>query len=96
MLHTTNLGDEFVETALLKPMAEVRSARSFRQLKDSDPMRFGPHEGKCMMDVPASYLDYLRDADWLSKWPAVEDYIERNASAIDKELDDRDKSRDWY
>lgn len=57
-----------------------------KELTDQDPMPFGAHKGKPMEEVPASYLDWLRGQDWLSQWPAVADYIERNASVIDWEL----------
>lgn len=55
-------------------------------LTDEDPFSFGAHKGKKMKDVPASYLDWLRGQKWLSDWPQVADYIERNAKVIDWEL----------
>ena len=69
------------------PKPQVRNSRSFHRLQDVDLMPFGPHRGTRMMDVPASYLDILRDAKWLeSSYPAVADYIERAAKAIDQDL----------
>jgi hypothetical protein len=85
-LHRTNIGDEFVADSRL-PYASTSRVTSFRQMKDTDPMPFGPYRSQPIGEVPASYLDHLRDANWLSKWPAVEEYITRNAKAIDKELD---------
>lgn len=56
------------------------------QLTDESPFPFGAHKGKKMKDVSASYLDWLRGQKWLSDWPQVADYIERNAKTIDWEL----------
>ena len=55
---------------------------------DDDIMLFGSHKGKKMRDVPARYLDWLRDQAWLSKWPRIKAYIEKNESVIDQELND--------
>lgn len=58
-------------------------------LKDKDRMPFGAHKGKPMEKVPAEYLDWLSDQDWLGKsWPAVKAYIDHNRAVIDKELED--------
>jgi len=57
-------------------------------LKDSDPMPFGKHKGKEMRDVPASYLDWLRDQKWLDEWPSVAKYIEENELQINQELEE--------
>lgn len=57
-------------------------------LDDSDPFPFGKHKGRPMEEVPASYLDWLRDQPWLGDWPAVKEYIERNARIIDEELEE--------
>lgn len=42
-----------------------------------------------MVDVPAEYLDWVIDQDWLWKWPDVEEYIERNRKEINMELEER-------
>ena len=55
-------------------------------LTDRDPMPFGKYEGERMENVPAAYLDWLRDQKWLKEWPAVEEYIRRNKKEIDFEL----------
>lgn len=57
-------------------------------LKDTDQFPFGKHKGRRMKDVPAKYLDWLSEQDWLSSWPRVRAYIEYNRSVIDKELED--------
>jgi len=59
-----------------------------KPLADKDKMPFGKHEGKPMKDVPAEYLDWLSEQDWLSKWPRVQAYIDHNRAVIDKELED--------
>jgi hypothetical protein len=92
----TNMGDEFVDERP-GPVASSKGVVAFRQLRDSDPMPFGVHRDRRMDEVPAAYLDSLRDANWLHRWPAVEEYIERNAKAIDQELDEADREhRDRY
>ena len=56
-------------------------------LSDQDSMPFGKYKGKPMEDVPASYLDWLRDQPWLPRWPDVQEYIQRNEKTIDWELE---------
>lgn len=56
-------------------------------LTDLDPMPFGKYRNYKMCQVPARYLDWLRDQDWLKKYPGVVQYIEENASRIDQELE---------
>jgi Putative quorum-sensing-regulated virulence factor len=57
-----------------------------KQLQDTDLFPFGKYHGKKMEDVPADYLDFIHGQAWISKYPAVLDYIERNRKVIDKEL----------
>ena len=64
------------------------ASTKFKPLSDEDLFPFGMHKGARMVDVPASYLDWLRDQDWLMEWPAVEDYIVRNKDLIDYELEE--------
>lgn len=90
----TNIGDEFVGSGPREAVAVAVAGRSFRILKDSDPFPFGNYRGQRMDEVPASYLDHLRDANWLSNYPAVEEYIERCSAAIDQELERADRGRD--
>ena len=54
---------------------------------DQTPMPWGVHKGKPMAEVPASYLDWLRDQDFIKRWPKLWAYIKDNASRIDAELD---------
>lgn len=60
---------------------------------DNNIMPFGKYKGESMENVPAHYLDWLRDQDWLSSWPTVEAYIEDNDSRIDAELDEQNPYR---
>lgn len=55
---------------------------------DKTVMAWGEHQGKTMFDVPASYLDWLRDQDWISTWPGLHAYLKANKSRIDKELEE--------
>lgn len=59
-----------------------------KPLGDKDQMPMGTFKGKPMKDVPAWYLDWLSEQDWIGKWPQVEAYIDHNRAVIDKELED--------
>lgn len=39
-------------------------------------------------DVPANYLLYLSEQDWIDKWPEVEEYIVENKQGIEKQIAD--------
>ncbi len=57
-------------------------------LEDDSPMPFGKeHRDKPMREVPVGYLHWM----WKNKVhaPAVQDYIKRNLSALQKEDEDR-------
>jgi len=59
------------------------------ELKDTDPMPFGKHQGVPMQDVPARYLHYL----WThgkKEDPGCEvsDYIKRNLNGLKMEYRD--------
>lgn len=58
-------------------------------LNDDDPMPFGKHKDQKMGEVPASYLDWLHDQDWIGEWPNVLEYIVKNRDVIDLELIDK-------
>lgn len=60
-------------------------------MTDESMMRFGKHKGTKMADVPADYLDWLADQDWLAKWPEVEAYIADNRDVITQELREQGK-----
>jgi uncharacterized protein (DUF3820 family) len=62
-------------------------------LTDYDPMPFGKHEGKKMIDVPAQYLIWLGSAlATQGKLPPksyqVYEYIEENYEVLQKELEE--------
>ena len=59
---------------------------SAKKLTDKDRFPFGIHKGKPMEKVPASYLDWVIDQSWISEYPEIVEYIERNRKAIDMEL----------
>lgn len=42
--------------------------------------------GVLLDDVPANYLAWLRDQDWIGQWPVVKKYIEDNKAGIEKQL----------
>lgn len=62
------------------------SVKNNKQLNDNDPMPFGIHKDKQMADVPAQYLDYISQQEWIKKYPAVLDYINKSRKVIDIEL----------
>lgn len=52
-------------------------------------MPFGKYKGKDMDELPATYLDWLRGQEWVSKWVQVSKYLEENKRAIDTEISHR-------
>lgn len=56
-----------------------------------ETMPFGKYAGEEMDQVPAEYLDWLHGQPWISSWPEVLDYIEKNRKAIDMDLDLEDQ-----
>lgn len=46
---------------------------------------FGKYKGKRLGDVPASYLLWLGDQDWVSKFPLIEQYIKSEWQYLEKE-----------
>lgn len=58
------------------------------RMTDEDEMPFGKHKGKKMKDVPAEYLDWLRDQAFVQySWPKLYRYIKDNDTVIDDELE---------
>ena len=55
---------------------------------DTDEFPFGKWKGYTYEEVPAHYLNWLSEQDWISSWPEVRAYIEHNRAVIDKELED--------
>jgi hypothetical protein len=51
-------------------------------------MPFGKHKDVPMDDVPASYLAWCRDQEWIGKWPEVEAYIKAHKASIKKGCED--------
>ena len=56
--------------------------------KDTDPFPFGKHKGTPYGEVPASYLDWISQQNWLPVLSRVRAYIDYNRAALDKELED--------
>lgn len=57
------------------------------ELGDDDPFPFGKYKNYPMKRVPASYLLWMEDQDWSAKWPAVMEYVDRNRSVLEKEVE---------
>lgn len=49
-------------------------------LEDTDPMPFGMHKGKKMIDVPADYLLFIYHEGKIS--PTVKEYVEANLDVL--------------
>ena len=56
------------------------------KLIDDDKMPFGKYKRERMDTVPASYLVWLQEQEWIKDRPGVKQYIEYNRNVIDKEL----------
>ncbi len=59
--------------------------------KDSDLMEFGAHKGKKLIDIPAGYLLWLDEQDWLKQSNSrrdvrMKEYINENREVLLKEL----------
>lgn len=61
-----------------------------RTLSDDSKMPFGKYKGRKMKTVPAKYLMYLIQQDWIEEWPRVQDYIRRNLKVIQQDLKDQE------
>ncbi len=61
-----------------------------RNLKDTDPMPFGKHQGTPMQDVPASYLHWLWVEEGVqdNKFHRLHGYIKRSLGALRMENPD--------
>ena len=59
-------------------------------ISDGKPrITFGKYKGKTYDEVPSSYLDWLRDQDWVkSRYPDLYNYINKMGDHIDKEIED--------
>lgn len=90
-LGTRNLGKFVCTVCWKRPWAEEVAAHKgssleFKPLTDKDPFPFGIHKGKPIGQVPGFYLDWLRGQEWIEKWPAIADYVQRVRKHIDKEI----------
>jgi len=53
-----------------------------------DKMPFGKYKELDMEEVPADYLMWLSEQDWIEQYPRVLSYINRNKEGIKKEVED--------
>lgn len=55
-------------------------------MNDDSIIDFGKHNGKKLRDVPASYLLWALDTEWVRKSkPKLIEYIRENKDALEKE-----------
>jgi hypothetical protein len=76
----------------------MASTLTVSPLQDNDVSGVrGKWQDTKMRDIPATVLDYWRDAHWLANYPRVEAYLEANSDAIDDELEqaERASERRW-
>ena len=55
-------------------------------LKDDTIIDFGMYKGRQMSQVPAKYLIFCGDADWIVNKPRLQRYIEKNRDALEEEI----------
>ena len=55
-------------------------------LKDDMLMDFGKYKDKKMSEIPASYLIWCGDQDWIANKPRLQRYIEKNRDALEEEI----------
>lgn len=54
-------------------------------LKDESLLDFGKYKGKPMSQVPASYLLWCNEQDWIQNKPRLQRYIQKNMDALEEE-----------
>ena len=57
-------------------------------ITDESIMQFGKYKGKKMKDVPASYLIWCYEQDWILKDPDLFTYIDTNWNALEQEVEE--------
>lgn len=79
--------------ARLRAEKNTKAAYPAKQLTDSDLFPFGKNkaEGKTMRQVDAKYYAYFMDQEWRTRFKSVLDYVKRNKTAINSELEDLDQ-----
>jgi hypothetical protein len=55
-------------------------------LKDDSLMDFGLHKDKPMSSIPAEYLIWCGNQDWIQNKPRLHRYIEKNRDALEEEI----------
>lgn len=54
---------------------------------DLDLMPFGKYKGRELQDIPASYLAWCWEQEWLqARWPKLHAYVHNSKEAIELEL----------
>ena len=69
-------------------------ARS-KELGENDAFPFGVHKGEKMIAIPAQYLSWISNQEWISEWPAIVAYIKKNQKAINQDLKHRSREHDY-
>lgn len=54
-------------------------------MEDDTLLTFGKYNGKRIGDVPADYLLWLADQDWIIKFPEIQTYVEKNRHHLEHE-----------
>ena len=58
-----------------------------KRVPDDYKMPMGKYKGESIGTVPAYYLDWLMDQEWIDDYPLIKRYIRENQEHIDKELE---------
>lgn len=51
-------------------------------------IHFGKYKGQYLDDIPANYLKWLSEQDWIEDYPIIRDYIKNNWKGIQKQIAD--------
>ena len=51
-------------------------------------IHFGKHKGQLLDDLPAKYLKWLSEQDWIEDHPTIHKYIHDNMNGINKQIED--------
>lgn len=67
---------------------------------DDKVMPWGKHKGSMLRELPAAYLLWLFEQQWIKDWPGLYLYLKKNEDLLmsekrDEHGDDEDEPRTW-
>lgn len=57
-------------------------------MSSSIQIHFGKYKGQLLDDIPANYLKWLSEQDWIEDHPTIKKYIDDNMKGIEKQIAD--------